>query len=103
MNKYLLDFKRDCFNIFEKYKLENIVWSQSIPIDHDITFEVKINSINNKEFNSIDDNLKNAWIEIFNIFGKYGNYFFLNNFGNNVIINLTRKCITVSEYDEYIF
>lgn len=98
MNKDLLDFKNNYLKILEKYKIDEIVWSQFIPYDNsDILFEININSVDGVSSINQDETIKLAWVEFFKLITKYKSSFLTKQFGNNVRVTISTDSITVEE------
>jgi hypothetical protein len=93
-----LEFKNDCISLLDRYNINSFTWSQFIPLDDDITFELNINLIDDKSFSKLDMISKIAWESVFKLISSYNSNFLSKQFGNNVQVKISRSEIEVSEF-----
>lgn len=93
----LSDFKTECIDILNQYKINNVRWIQFIPLDEDLVYEINIISIDDKPFDKLDKLSKLAWESFFKLTSNYR--FLSQQFGNNVEVTISKDEIIVNEHN----
>ncbi len=95
----LSDFKTECSNIFNQYKINKISWVQFIPLEDDLVYEINITGIDDKPFEKLDKSSKIAWESFFKLVSSCNFKFLSQQFGNNVEVTISRNEIIINEYN----
>lgn len=95
----LSDFKAECIDILNQYKINKVSWIQFIPIEEDLVYEINIIIIDDKPFDKLDKSSKLAWKSFFKLLSDCNFKFLSEQFGNNVEVNISRSETIINEYN----
>lgn len=94
----LSDFKKDFRYIADRYYIKKVTWTQFIPLDEEVVYEINIISIDDKPFSKLDKLSKLAWESFFKLTSNYSFKFLSQQFGNNVEVTISKDEMIVNEY-----